>query len=1793
MKTLHKIIFLSAFIFLFQGNSFAQIFEGTHFIGTGETYNNFTDALGNLGSTLTGNVIFEVRAGTYNEQIVLPDLTGGYSVTFRKADGETGEVLLNPDNFSLGNYVVQIDGSHYHFENISFQNSSTADGYGRVIEFGNNYIDDIWFSNCIFTGRTVLSTEQQSDEMYSVIYYNNTSFVSNINLTNSSIIGGSYGININTFEQSGFDIKIKDCNITDFSHTGINFNNVNGFLIEANTISDIVGNTNNTFGINIETANDSLRINANTINLTSNNDKTGIKFKNISTTPFSEYIVSNNMITTRTASDTYNSQGIWLEDCSYISIINNSIHIQDGATTSSAFKIFDTAQTSSDNLLLNNLLINTGGGYSMFLEYLFNLIDFNNNDYFSSGTSIINSDSQDFTDLSSWQYFDTQNPIDLSSFSAMPHFVSITDLHIDNSQASYIESRGIHSMVSTDIDGDVRDIDETGFVDVGADEGNFNLLWTGDINDQTFWHDTVFVENDITINPGFGGTNKGLGGNLMINPGTFIKFMNSSNITVEGSIYAAGTEEEGIVFTSEGSAGNETWGGIISHPGSPSSFEFCKFENASGTNGGAFFIDSNNDITIRNCSFVNNYGNNGGAINTSFCSPTIDANLFYNNTATNGGAIYSTDQLPIISNNIFVGNNSTNHGGAIFINNTSAGPISFMNNTFYNNSATGGGDDLYLDNTQIQIYNSIFWSDFGGQKIEEVNGQMNNTSNCIIKNGFSGTNIIPENNTTLLGNDPLFVDPANMNFSVQANSVAVDGGSATGYETQYDYAGNSRIYGTVDIGAYELQAPRLFADAGEDMADCYNTQYLPDMYSVYPYQFEWTILNNDEAYLESTEGTFFIKNLPPSTPVDVKLSVTNGFITENDTLTITNTQPIANAGDDVLLINSDINNNVYSDVIFNANTPNALFETGMWTQLSAGGLAISDVNINNPTISGILYGQHMFEWKVLNMQDETCFNTDTVLIVAGHSYSSVPDGTFDWATPSDWQEGALPGPADSVTIYGVNGNINLPGAVCDRLYVGNGGTLNIFGTAKAPSSLSCRTITVEENAKKFKGIKGAANLYIKDNSTLNIGSEYVSKARSTSGSGLFIGNGGTVFIRPNAEKGAKASAGLNIGSGGFIFIRPNAEKGAKASAGLNIGSGGFVFIRPNAEKSKTDKSLAEGDIVVGAGGALTLEETIAGVDGGYLELSGRRTIYISPSTAKAAGGNLGIYGGTIFIRPNAEKNAKGATSSGIFCGRGGTIFIRPNAEKATGLSRLVTPVLDIDGGKVVVGNNVKTKAATGRLSFNQIFIRPNAEKGFANDTALIIYPSGELALSDSAYMNPSFISIAEGEAVSFLEGSTIEFENQDFMTSQFDLKEGSSLIDMNPTSNYDAFFENRFLAGKRYLFSPSVKNLNVSDFGEDKSLGSWEEATHSWQALTDADILDAGNGYFVTYNSSDTYKILYGKANTGDFNMPATLTDVGNFEFEGWNLFGNPYPSAIDLDMINLPVDFYNTFYIFNPTEKQFMLYQQGGVSINGASQFVNPNQAFIVKTDANSMFNINNDARVHFFSNAKNTNSVNNVLKLKVSGIANSDETAIIFNQNATDNFDKEYDAAKFLSNAVTKPVIYTKIAGEDAPIAINTFEYVTNTKIIPLYFETLANGPYSINVSELNFDPSVTVFLKDLNDNSMHDLKTNPTYNFTYSSGDTPNRFEIIFDGFVGVEDVATENNLNIFSNKNTIFINSDTKNSRVEVYNLNGQLLLQKNISNLGLNSVDVNLPQSIYLVKVITDKEIFTTKVSISK
>ncbi len=248
----------------------------------------------------------------------------------------------------------------------------------------------------------------------------------------------------------------------------------------------------------------------------------------------------------------------------------------------------------------------------------------------------------------------------------------------------------------------------------------------------------------------------------------------------------------------------------------------------SGSNqyGGGFYCAGSGDgnqchPTLTNLIFSGNKAGSGGALYTDsvfdgHSSPTLTNIIFTGNQAGSGGAIYISGQLlgdsnPTLTNIVFIGN-SAGSGGAMHISGTNGNSEPILTNvTFYNNTATRGGA---IENfgADVSVTNTIFWGNSAtssGAAIRNNDSHITLTTS-LIQGGVTGSDIYNDADSMVtdvegnIADDPLFVDAANGNLRLQANSPAIDTGinPLTSYPTDLD--GNPRIiHVRTDMGAYE------------------------------------------------------------------------------------------------------------------------------------------------------------------------------------------------------------------------------------------------------------------------------------------------------------------------------------------------------------------------------------------------------------------------------------------------------------------------------------------------------------------------------------------------------------------------------------------------------------------------------------------------------------------------------------------------------------------------------------------------------------------------------------------------------------------------------------------------------------------------------------------------------------------------------------------------------------------------------------------------------------------------------
>ena len=215
-----------------------------------------------------------------------------------------------------------------------------------------------------------------------------------------------------------------------------------------------------------------------------------------------------------------------------------------------------------------------------------------------------------------------------------------------------------------------------------------------------------------------------------------------------------------------------------------------------------------------------------------------------------------------------------------------------------------------------------------------------------------------------------------------------------------------------------------------------------------------------------------------------------------------------------------------------------------------------------------------------------------------------------------------------------------------------------------------------------------------------------------------------------------------------------------------------------------------------------------------------------------------------------------------------------------------------------------------------------------------------------------------------------------------------------------------------------------------------------------------------------------------------------------------------------------------------------------------------------------------------------------------NTRETAVAFNDNATDGFDFALDAISPEANLPRDS--FFPIDG-DKKFVINTLPFGIDKKI-PVAFKADIPTKFNVSVKELiNFDASQAIFMHDKLTNEYFDIK-NSYFEITLPIGLTTTRFEITFKNetiilstpseVAGAFQVYQNNELEML----TIFNSLQKDITSLTLFDVSGKIMLNK--SNLGTSekyeiSTSV-LNTGVYVVKLITaENETIDKKIIIDK
>lgn len=278
------------------------------------------------------------------------------------------------------------------------------------------------------------------------------------------------------------------------------------------------------------------------------------------------------------------------------------------------------------------------------------------------------------------------------------------------------------------------------------------------------------------------------------------------------------------------------------------------------------------------------------------------------------------------------------------------------------------------------------------------------------------------------------------------------------------------------------------------------------------------------------------------------------------------------------------------------------------------------------------------------------------------------------------------------------------------------------------------------------------------------------------------------------------------------------------------------------------------------------------------------------------------------------------------------------------------------------------------------------------------------------------------------------------------------------------------------------------------------------------DLIENGTGYFVYFVPNSTLIDMEGTFKRGSRHWDLDHTDSNDDPYQdGWNLLGNPYPSAIDWDSPTgwTKENIASAVYAYDPVNGQYSTYING-ISVGELDGKIASFQAFWVKAEGpNASISINETAKISengVFMKSNNM-QMHDLIRVRLSTASENvfDETVFGFHLNASNEFDSDLDAYKLFATNANLPNIATRL-GEERPMGISMLPLPDDDLIIDLYVRPGHYTSFTLtNTLVDSFDDEVCIVLEDAELQTMVAFNQGDAYAFTPGEMDLTQRFKL----------------------------------------------------------------------------------------
>lgn len=413
---------------------------------------------------ITGPVVFNIRPGTYNQNLELSSVNGASftnTITFKSETNNAADVIFNDTINALATIYLD-SASHYRFMNLTLKagNSSRS----RVVEFKNN-CTNIIFENNIMEGTSNNSTSTN----YALVYSSKSTSQKDSILVfnNNTFLNGSQAIYLTGLSANRTDSVVITSNTMNQDYRGLYLSNVNGVTINNNSVEQAASSTQSFYAMYLESVSRLHKVTKNTV--TCSNLYYGLYLSSVSgVDSVKRALVSNNFIA---SNGNYSSgSGTYIYSGNNINFYNNTINLT-GSTTTGCRALYVSSGTGID--IRNNILANNVGGIAIYISTQPTKWWSNYNNLYTTGVNL-GYISSNRTSLSAWK---TGSGKDTNSVSVNPFFMTWNNPN--TSEIPLNNSAQAVSVVTDDLFGNSRSATTPDMGAVEFDVSQYDLaIWS-------------------------------------------------------------------------------------------------------------------------------------------------------------------------------------------------------------------------------------------------------------------------------------------------------------------------------------------------------------------------------------------------------------------------------------------------------------------------------------------------------------------------------------------------------------------------------------------------------------------------------------------------------------------------------------------------------------------------------------------------------------------------------------------------------------------------------------------------------------------------------------------------------------------------------------------------------------------------------------------------------------------------------------------------------------------------------------------------------------------------------------------------------------------------------------------------------------------------------------------------------------------------------------------------------------------------------------------------------------------